>query len=67
METCAKTGSTDDYVDRWLCGMTPYYTAACWFGYDNNQEPMYVKGKGLVSVDGKIQLEHYGHYNEKYS
>ncbi len=53
METCAKTGSTDDYVDRWLCGMTPYYTAACWFGYDNNQEPMYVKGKGLVSVDGK--------------
>ncbi len=53
METCAKTGSTDKYVDRWLCGMTPYYTAACWFGYDNNQEPMYVKGYGLVSVDGK--------------
>ncbi len=52
METCAKTGSTDDYVDRWLCGMTPYYTAACWFGYDNNQEPMKVKNS-LVSVDGK--------------
>lgn len=34
METCAKTGSTDKYKDRWLCGMTPYYTAACWFGYD---------------------------------
>ncbi len=34
METCAKTGSTDEYYDRWLCGMTPYYTAACWFGYD---------------------------------
>ena len=28
METCAKTGSTDEYKDRWLCGMTPYYTAA---------------------------------------
>ena len=36
-----QTGSTDDYVDRWLCGMTPYYTAECWFGFDNNtvQEP----------------------------
>lgn len=37
METCAKTGSTDEYYDRWLCGMTPYYTAACWFGYDQNE------------------------------
>lgn len=38
METCAKTGTTDDNCDRWLCGFTPYYTAACWFGYDNNEE-----------------------------
>ena len=33
MMTCGKTGSTDDYVDRWFCGFTPYYTAACWYGY----------------------------------
>ena len=52
METCAKTGSTDDYVDRWLCGFTPYYTAACWFGYDNDQEPLKV-GKTVYSVDGR--------------
>lgn len=52
METCAKTGSTDDYVDRWLCGFTPYYTAACWFGYDNEQEPLKV-GKTVYSVDGR--------------
>ena len=52
METCAKTGSTDDYVDRWLCGMTPYYTAACWFGYDNDKEPLKV-GKTVYSVDGR--------------
>ena len=38
METCAKTGTTDDNYDRWLAGMTPYYAAACWFGYDNNEE-----------------------------
>lgn len=53
METCAKTGSTDDYVDRWLCGMTPYYTAACWFGYDNDQEPLKYANGSVYSVDGR--------------
>ncbi len=38
METCAKTGTTDKSYDRWLCGMTPYYSAATWFGYDNSEE-----------------------------
>ena len=51
METCAKTGSTDDYKDRWLCGMTPYYTAACWWGFDT-PEPLKI-GKTVMSVDGK--------------
>ena len=32
----AKTGTTDDNKDRWLCGFTPYYAAATWYGYDNN-------------------------------
>ena len=53
MDTCAKTGSTDDYVDRWLCGMTPYYTAACWFGYDNDQEPLKYANGIVYSVDGR--------------
>ena len=54
METCAKTGSTDDYKDRWLCGMTPYYTAACWWGFDN-PEPLRWGGAGskTYSVDGR--------------
>ncbi|MGI6334673.1 MAG: transglycosylase domain-containing protein [Saccharofermentanales bacterium] len=30
-----KTGTTDDYRDRWFCGYTPYYSAAVWYGYDN--------------------------------
>ena len=51
METCAKTGSTDDYKDRWLCGMTPYYTAACWWGFDT-PEPLKI-GKSTMSVDGR--------------
>lgn len=34
MSVAAKTGTTDDYKDRWLCGFTPYYAAATWYGYD---------------------------------
>ena len=51
METCAKTGSTDEYKDRWLCGMTPYYTAACWWGFDT-PEPLKI-GRTAMSVDGR--------------
>ena len=41
MEVCAKTGTTDESYDRWLCGFTPYYSAACWFGYDRQEEVRY--------------------------
>ena len=37
MSTAAKTGTTNDDFDRWLCGFTPYYTAATWYGFDNNE------------------------------
>lgn len=37
MATAGKTGSTDDYVDRWFVGYTPYYTAGIWGGYDANK------------------------------
>ena len=36
IDVAAKTGTTNDDYDRWLCGFTPYYTAAVWYGYDNN-------------------------------
>lgn len=29
-----KTGTTDDDMDRWFVGYTPYYCAAVWVGYD---------------------------------
>ena len=38
MDVVAKTGTTDNSNDRWLCGFTPYYAAATWFGFDNNEE-----------------------------
>lgn len=37
MDVAAKTGTTNDNYDRWLCGFTPYYTAATWYGFDMNE------------------------------
>ena len=37
IETAAKTGTTDGDKDRWLCGFTPYYTAAVWYGFDQQE------------------------------
>lgn len=41
IDVAAKTGTTDKDYDRWLCGFTPYYTAATWFGYDYNETVRY--------------------------
>jgi len=30
-----KTGTTDDEVDQWFVGITPYYVGVCWMGYDS--------------------------------
>lgn len=37
IDVAAKTGTTDENYDRWLCGFTPYYTAVTWYGYDQNE------------------------------
>ena len=34
MDTAGKTGTTDDDIDRWFIGYTPYYVATVWFGFD---------------------------------
>lgn len=34
METCGKTGTTDDNKDKWFIGFTPYYCSTVWVGYD---------------------------------
>ncbi len=50
MDVAAKTGTTDKDNDRWLCGFTPYYSAATWYGYDSKEEVIYSAGNpaGLI-------------------
>lgn len=43
MPVAGKTGTTDNNVDLWFCGYTPYYTCAVWGGYDEN--------KSLTDID----------------
>ena len=33
--TAGKTGTTDDFQDEWGVMLSPYYTLATWFGFDN--------------------------------
>jgi len=37
-ESYMKTGTTSDTKDKWCCGGTPYYCAAVWYGYDEQEE-----------------------------
>lgn len=37
MDTCGKTGSTDDNMDRWFAGFTPHYVGTVWVGYDEQK------------------------------
>ena len=48
MDVAAKTGTTTSYKDRWLCGFTPYYAAATWFGYDWPEE-IYFSDRGMYN------------------
>ena len=49
IETSAKTGTTNENYDRWLCGFTPYYTAVTWFGFDQN-ETINFNGKNPAGI-----------------
>ena len=38
MHIAGKTGTTNDSYDRYFVGYTPYYCAAVWVGYKNNEK-----------------------------
>lgn len=50
MQTCGKTGTTNDTTATWFCGFTPYYTASMYFGFDNPKDGgSGVPGSGTVA------------------
>jgi penicillin-binding protein 4 len=49
--SAAKTGTTNDQKDGWLCGYSPYYTTVVWVGYD---KPKPVPGLYGATYPGKI-------------
>lgn len=47
IDGAAKTGTTDNSKDGWLCGYTPYYTTAVWVGHDQNKQVYNLYGANL--------------------
>lgn len=37
MPFACKTGTTNNQTNGWFCGYTPYYSVACYVGYDDNR------------------------------
>ncbi|QUG42488.1 penicillin-binding protein [Psychrobacillus sp. INOP01] len=43
----AKTGTTNDYYDYWVTGLTDTYTSAVWIGYDMPQNMKQIESKKI--------------------
>lgn len=50
IDVAAKTGTTDENYDRWLCGFTPYFTGVTWYGYDKNETILYNGKKNPAGI-----------------
>ena len=54
MAVAGKTGTTETAGDRWFCGFTPYYAAACWYGNDNNNGEFHNSACGGANPAGTV-------------
>ena len=67
MSVAAKTGTSDDDVDRWLCGFTPYYTASCWYGFDIEEDVDYYRsGNPAGSLWAAVMQDVHKGFSSKY-
>lgn len=57
MDVAAKTGTTNDTKDRWLCGFTNYYACAVWFGYDKPERIRTSSGNSSGRIFANIMKE----------
>lgn len=54
MAIAGKTGTTSDNYDRYFVGYTPYYSAAVWAGYQNNEKIVYRNGNPALDMWKKV-------------
>lgn len=57
MNAAAKTGTTNDQTDGWLCGYTPYYTTAVWVGANEVEKIEGLKGSTYPAYIWKSFME----------
>ena len=58
IDVAAKTGTTNDDYDRWLCGFTNYYAAATWFGFDQQEVVKYNGNPAGRIFEGAMKTIH---------
>ena len=66
IDVAAKTGTTNDDFDRWLCGFTNYYVAATWFGFDKNEDIVFNGNPAGKIWDGVMSEIHKGLPDSKF-
>jgi penicillin-binding protein 1A len=54
----AKTGTTEDHADGWLCGYTPQLATAVWVGYPDAERPVYVHGVAIAGGNIPASIWH---------
>ena len=59
MPAGGKTGTTQNWADAWTCGISPYYSAAFWFGFDRPGQSLGLRITGS-SLAGYAWGEYFG-------
>jgi penicillin-binding protein 1A len=54
----AKTGTTEDHADGWLCGYTPQLATAVWVGYPDAERTVYVHGVAIAGGNIPASIWH---------
>ncbi len=57
IDTCGKTGTTDDNKDRWFIGYTPYLCGSVWFGYDKPKAISYGGNNPALTIWDNIMTK----------
>ena len=65
IDTCGKTGSTDDNMDRWFAGFTPYFAGTVWVGYDEQKVISYGGVNPALTIWHNVMRRVHANYKPK--